>query len=184
LSAYTLDLSSVLVHAQSYNYVQSDTSDESNIIPTENLSILSIKYGLILDTTIESITHHRLYLFIDEWVGIPYKFGGQNKDGIDCSGFSGLLYEKIYNISLPRSSKEQSANLISVDEKELKEGDLLFFNTNGASISHVGIYLGNNKFVHASTIKGVTIDSLYLPYYRKYFTFAGRFPEEGHIRND
>jgi hypothetical protein len=184
ITGYTLDLSLVYTQKNACLSCQSDTSEQNSNIPTENLPILSIKYGLMLDTTIESITHHQLYLFIDEWIGTPYKFGGLDKSGIDCSGFSVLLYENIYNKSLPRSSKEQSVNLISVEEKELKEGDLVFFNTNGLSISHVGIYLGNNKFVHASTMKGVTIDSLNFPYYRKCFTYAGRFPQEEQINND
>lgn len=147
-------------------------------IETENLSILSIKYGLILDTTIESITNQRLYQYIDEWMDVPYRYGGNDKTGIDCSFFTSLLYEYIYGISLPRTSKEQSLHLISVEEIELQEGDFVFFNTNGNQISHVGIYLGNKKFVHASTLKGVTIDSLDHSYYRKSFSYAGRLPKE------
>jgi cell wall-associated NlpC family hydrolase len=144
---------------------------------TDKYSIISIKYSLILDTTIESISNLALYHFIDQWMGVPYQYGGNDKSGIDCSSFSGRLYQQIYGYTLPRSSLEQSAHLKELNESELEEGDLIFFKTNGKQISHVGIYLGNRKFVHASTLKGVTIDSLDHPYYQKRFVLAGRLPE-------
>ena len=149
--------------------------NESHI---ESASPLLIKYALLLDTTIESVSNTALYSLIDEWIGVPYKYGGADKSGIDCSSFVTFLYQKIYNIQLPRTSRDQS-NLIDPRlEEDLKEGDLVFFRTNGKGISHVGVFVGNRRFIHASTIKGVTIDSLDYPYYLKRFVFGGKIRED------
>ena len=141
---------------------------------TESLSTLFIKYGIMLDTTIESIQNSPLYAFIDEWMGVAYRYGGKDKAGIDCSHFAAKLIENIYGLQLPPGSKSQYNLCDPLDIAELKEGDLLFFNTSGSGISHVAVYLGNKRFVHASTSKGVRIDHLEFPYFKRTFLFAGR----------
>jgi lipoprotein Spr len=143
-------------------------------IAIEDIPTLRIKYALLLDTTLESLNNDALYQMIDPWIGVPYRYGGKDSTGIDCSFFSGIIYQNMYGITLPRTSKEQSERVTVLETDEWKEGDLLFFKTGGKQISHVGIYLGNGKFVHASTIKGVTIDNLDFPYYKKRFVFGGR----------
>ena len=152
--------------------------------PIENMSTLSLKYGILLDTTVESIWNQKLYQFIDEWMGVTYRYGGKDKNGIDCSNFAAKLVENIYGLQLPPGSKSQYDLCDPLEVSEIKEGDLLFFNTFGGGISHVAVYLGNRFFVHASTRKGVRIDHLEFPYYKKTFLFAGRIsPEKTGLKN-
>jgi len=115
----------------------------------------------------------QLYKFITDWVGVKYRFGGLDKNGIDCSGFAFLLEKEIYGVTLPRISRDQ-ANVIkrkSVDH--LKEGDLVFFSFGGNDIDHVGVYLNNGFFVHASTNRGVIVDDLNLPAYQNVLVKSG-----------
>jgi len=103
----------------------------------------------------------------------PYRFGGATVKGIDCSAFVRKMYE-FFDINLPRTAREQSFVGVRIDRNELVEGDLVFFRTK-RPIGHVGIYIGNNKFVHASyRAKAVRIDSLDQPYFQKRFQRAVR----------
>ena len=107
------------------------------------------------------------------FLGAPYRLGGSSVTGIDCSGFVKKIYQ-FFNIDLPRTAYEQSRVGMRVSRHELAEGDLLFFNTR-KNVGHVGIYIGNNKFVHAcSRKKGVRVDNLDTPYYDRRFTRAVR----------
>jgi probable lipoprotein NlpC len=108
----------------------------------------------------------KLYRFITDWAGVRYKLGGLDKRGIDCSGFALLLNKEIYGIDLPRRSIEQSQVINEKNTAKLKEGDLVFFSFSGNSIDHVGVYLNNGFFVHASTTRGVIVDDLNLPVYQ------------------
>ena len=107
------------------------------------------------------------------FLGAPYRFGGATVKGIDCSAFVRKMYE-FFNIHLPRTAREQSFVGVRIDRSELVEGDLVFFRTK-RPIGHVGIYIGNNEFVHASyRSKAVRIDSLDQPYFQKRFQRAVR----------
>lgn len=107
------------------------------------------------------------------FLGAPYRLGGSSVKGIDCSGFVKKIYE-IFNIELPRTAYEQSHIGMRVKRSELVEGDLLFFRTK-KPVGHVGIYIGNNEFVHAcSRKKGVRVDSLSTSYYNQHFIRAVR----------
>ncbi len=107
------------------------------------------------------------------FIGAPYRFGGSSLKGIDCSSFVQKIY-RIFDITLPRNAREQSKVGISIARENLTEGDLVFFHTK-RSLGHVGIYIGNNEFVHASSKgKVVRIDSLDTPYYQKRFQRAVR----------
>jgi peptidoglycan DL-endopeptidase LytE len=107
------------------------------------------------------------------FLGAPYRLGGSSVTGIDCSGFVKKIYQ-FFNIDLPRTAFEQSLCGLRVSRNELVEGDLLFFNTR-RTLGHVGIYIGNNEFVHASSRKrGVRIDNLNMPYFDKRFVRAVR----------
>jgi lipoprotein Spr len=110
---------------------------------------------------------------VDEWYGTRYRLGGTTKKGIDCSAFVSAVYAGVFGITLPRTARDQYKFSKKISRTELKEGDLLFFNTRGG-ISHVGIYLQNNKFIHASVSRGVTVDDLYDSYYLRRFVAAGR----------
>lgn len=121
----------------------------------------------------DSIRNGRLYAFIDQWLGVPYKFGGQDKNGVDCSGLAQLLEQEVYNISIPRVTSQQVTTIKRKYEDELQEGDLVFFDFDGKQFSHVGIYLQNGYVVHASSSKGVMIVRLHDPSLYKYFSRGG-----------
>ncbi len=135
---------------------------------------LQTKYAEKLGVNSNNITNQKLYEFIDEWYAVPYKYAGKTKAGIDCSGFSCILYSTIYQKNISNSSKGLYEQAKKIDVDDLKEGDLVFFKIESKSVSHVGVYLQNNKFVHATTKKGVLISDLNEPYYKKYFYSAGR----------
>lgn len=122
-----------------------------------------------------SIAHAKLFEAIEEWMGTPYGYGRHQKQkGTDCSGFTMEIFNAVYGIRLNRSSADQVANTREVKKSELEIGDLVFFNIRGNRISHVGIYIGNNKFVHASTRRGVIISDLDEPYYQRSYARSGR----------
>jgi len=120
----------------------------------------------------------KLILFAEKFLDIPYRFGGNSLLGIDCSAYVKKVYSLI-GIELPRSARLQYHEGEAVDKKELSLGDLVFFRTYASFPSHVGIYLGNDLFIHASSAdRRVTIDSLNTPYYMKRFIGAKRLIEE------
>jgi len=132
------------------------------------------KYAQLLSVDENKIDNIKLYNFIDEWYGTPYKYGGNNKNGIDCSDFTSTLYNEVYEKNLKGSSSAIFNECKIVSINNLVEGDLVFFKIESDNISHIGVYLQNNKFVHATVKKGVMIDDLDEPYYKKYFYKAGR----------
>ena len=107
-------------------------------------------------------------------IGTPYAHNGNEKGRLDCSAFTALVYKNSSLRHLPRTAKEQFRAGKSVDRTSLKFGDLVFFNTTGESSSHVGIYIGDDLFAHASVTWGVTISSLQSSYFRKRYTGARR----------
>jgi lipoprotein Spr len=115
-----------------------------------------------------------LYYQVYEWVGTRYKYAGDTKKGIDCSGFVSKMYESAYCISLSGGSRDLWKTVSEVEKQDLEEGDMVFFKIKKGQISHVGIYLGNNKFAHASVKMGVIISDLDEEYYKKHFYKGGR----------
>lgn len=132
------------------------------------------EYAGLIGVPPDQITNLKLYRFIDSWMGTPYAYGGKTKSGIDCSGFAEQLQLAVYGKKICCSSAEIFEHCTPVKQNDLQEGDLVFFRINSNSVSHVGVYLANEKFVHASTQLGVVINSLNEPYYQKYFYQAGR----------
>jgi cell wall-associated NlpC family hydrolase len=117
----------------------------------------------------------RLVAYIMEWVGTPHKDNTQSEKGTDCSGFVQAVYHDAHGIELSRSSRDMYENDVQkISKHDLQEGDLVFFNTFGSDISHVGIYLKDGKFAHTSTSRGVTVSSLQERYYQKNYRGAGR----------
>jgi cell wall-associated NlpC family hydrolase len=108
-----------------------------------------------------------------EWEGTPHKMGGNSKNGIDCSGFAHYIYTKLFNIRVPRTTKQFFTTGIKIDKSQLKPGDLVAFNPHSYP-RHVGIYIGNNQFIHASTTKGVMMSDLSNPYWKKYYIMSRR----------
>lgn len=139
----------------------------------EKASDIQLKYAILLNTEVELLEDNRLLEHIDEWYGTRYRYGGTTKSGIDCSAFVQAVYLSAFALSLPRTARDQYRNSRIISATEMKTGDLVFFNTTGG-ISHVGIYLQNNKFVHASTSQGVTISDMFDPYYLSRFIGIGR----------
>jgi len=144
----------------------------------ERADWLQLKYAVMLDATVEKLTNIPMLKAIDEWWGTRYCMGGSSKNCIDCSAFTQVLMSNVYNVNLPRTAQEQynSSNKIGVEE--LNEGDLVFFHTGGRSISHVGVYLLNNKFVHAATSGGVMVSDLNDPYWQSRYKGAGRVTDK------
>jgi len=107
--------------------------------------------------------------FIEKYWGRKYKYGAIGPYTFDCSGFTQRVFKEAYGFTLPRTSRQQYRAGVSVSKGNLRYGDLVFFNTSGKGVSHVGVYIGNNKFAHASTSQGITTSSLGNSYYRKRF---------------
>ena len=114
---------------------------------------------------------------LSDWLGVPYKYGGNTKKGVDCSGLVVRVFEKIYDKKLYRSSAMiMDKNCKSVSKKELRTGDLVFFATGGnrRKINHVGIYLKDGKFIHSSSSRGVIISDINESYYERTYVDSGR----------
>jgi cell wall-associated NlpC family hydrolase len=133
------------------------------------------KYSNMMQVNPSSISNVIMYQFIDEWYGTRYQMGGMGKRGIDCSALVQKLYSYVYGMDVLRTSLMQfrSSEFVS-NIANLKEGDLVFFRIHGGPVSHVGVYLHNNYFVHASSSKGVMISKLTDAYWTKVYVGGGR----------
>jgi lipoprotein Spr len=146
-----------------------------NLSDIEKANWLQLKYSIKMDIAVEEINNIPLLTKIDEWWGTPYCLGGSSKGCIDCSYFTLDVMKSTYNINLKRTAAEQYEQSEKIEWADLKEGDLIFFKTEGRkNITHVGIYLTNNKFAHASTSQGVTISDLTESYWQKRLYSLGR----------
>ncbi len=125
------------------------------------------------------IENPRVIHLFEDWKGTPYRYGGSSRKGIDCSGFVSMLYDSVYQVMLSGGSADIFRKVVPVEKTALKEGDLIFFKIRKKRISHVGLYLSNDKFIHATTRGGVMISDLNEPYYRRYYYKSGRWPAEG-----
>lgn len=144
-------------------------------VPIENINLLNFKYAILLDVPVEALTNFPLLYYMEDWYHTPYRYGGASKEGVDCSAFTAGIITAVYSLAIPRTVREQYQATERIDKEELTEGNLVFFNTTG-SVSHVGVYLFNNKFVHASTTSGVMISDLNDGY------FAGKYAGAGRVR--
>ncbi|MGB8193376.1 MAG: NlpC/P60 family protein [Chitinophagaceae bacterium] len=143
----------------------------------EVLPTLRFKYAILLDAPVEELSDDRLISFMHDWYGTRYRLGGADKSGIDCSAFVQTFFIALYGVEVARTCREQYLDSRRITKKLLQEGDLVFFKTRGKSISHVGVYLRNNKFIHASTSSGVMISDLGDEYFAKRYAGAGRVKE-------
>ncbi len=147
---------------------------EDDLPEVEQSSPVQLKYAVLMNTEVESLPSKSLLEAVDEWYGVRYRTGGRSKKGVDCSGFTVEVYSALYGMEIPRVSKEQYRVSEKLSTTELEEGDLVFFNTNGRGVSHVGIYLGHNKFIHASVSRGIMVNDLFESYYLKRYIGGGR----------
>lgn len=167
-----LFLSTLAVQAQtkiSPNTADEKTSDDQESLAKDYLS-------QIMGVAMSATSNLKLFHFVYDWIGTPYRFGGSSRRGIDCSAFTKELYSEVFNMDIQRSSRDIFSMVSPVRKDDLKEGDLVFFKIHSRRISHVGIYLGNNRFAHASS-RGVAISSLDDAYYSRYFYRGGRMLE-------
>jgi cell wall-associated NlpC family hydrolase len=142
-------------------------------VPIEKSNNIQFKYAQIMDCEVESITNLALYDFVEQWWQTRYRYGGNNQTGIDCSAFACQLMKEVYFIDLPRTSSEQYQQCARLNRASIAEGDMVFFGKRGR-VNHVGVYLGDGYFVHASTNNGVIISNLNDTYYSTRYLGAGR----------
>jgi len=137
------------------------------------------KYSRKLGIPLNGTEDKQLILAVNKWIGTPHRMGGCSKKGVDCSCFVKTVYRDVYGIDLHRSSRSiYYEDLVPIRKRDLQEGDIISFKIRGKRISHVGIYLKNNKFVHSSRKYGVVISDLNEKYYKKRFFGAGRVTDK------
>lgn len=149
----------------------SNKSNASALI--ENAEWLQFKYAILTGIAVEQLSNLKLLQTIDSWYGTRYCMGGTTERCIDCSAFALTLMKEVYDLSLPRIAQDQYYATSRVSLYDLQQGDLVFFHTTGRYVSHVGVYIGNNKFVHASTSNGVMISDLNETYWAGKYVGAG-----------
>lgn len=133
--------------------------------------------GIALGVDVDETDDWPLLIETSQWLGTPYVYGGNKKSGTDCSGFTSQVFKKVYNIGLHRRAVDQyKKDCKTVHKSKLQMGDLVFFATGSSSstVSHVGIYLKDNRFIHASSSRGVVVDNLTGNYYVKHWVNGGR----------
>ncbi|MGB5896057.1 MAG: NlpC/P60 family protein [Ignavibacteriaceae bacterium] len=177
----------------SVRYSSEEDDDESNVVSEDSgdlpdddavdIGVMLDKYNLDTDeNNFETGTpKEKMLMEIIKYLNVPYQYGGNSKSGIDCSAFTQNVYKNTLSVNLFRSAREQykQGEIIS-DVDDLQFGDLVFFDTrSGVSPSHVGIYIGDELFAHASSKKGVTISSLNHTYYKDRFMGSRRIKPEG-----
>jgi cell wall-associated NlpC family hydrolase len=148
--------------------------EEASVEGAENIASGARSFKTEKNTAISNLDQARMMREISKMMGVSYKLGGEDDHGIDCSAYTMHVYKNSIGKALPRSSREQFTMGIPVTYDDLKFGDLVFFNTTGEVASHVGIYLGDDLFAHASVSLGVTISSLESFYYKQRYEGARR----------
>ena len=161
------------------------TDNEDGVIeipkaePLNNPVGLVSKYAGMINVSPKNINNYPLFRFIDDWYGTEYRYGGTDNTGIDCSAFSQKLYGQVYGIELERTAREQRREAERIKHPDdAEEGDLIFFRARRFRVSHVGVYLANGYFVHASSSQGVVISNLNNRYWKRRYAGCGRIAKE------
>lgn len=160
---------SVNIHATDRDKQNNPTSSKASIVE-EKTGISSKHKGVLASLYTEAV----------EWLKTPYRRGGTSRKGMDCSGLTSTIYKNVFGIKLQRRSRDISnVDVEELSKEQLNPGDLVFFATSrrGKGVNHVGVYLGNKHFVHASVHRGVIISSLDEPYYKRTWVKGGRVKE-------
>lgn len=140
---------------------------------TQEAENLSTKLGIEL----QKGYNKDLIKSIISWLGTPYKYGGSDKSGTDCSGFIMQVYQEVYNLKTPRSANGIYEASKIIKKENLDQGQFVFFKINTTKVGHVGIFIQESYFAHASSSKGVMISSLDENYWSKYFVGGGKLKE-------
>lgn len=167
--AIALFISALSVNAQTKSVPNNTTENASD----DQESLAKTYLSQIMGVALSATSNLKLFEVVHDWIGTPYRFGGSSRRGIDCSGFTKEIYSKVFNLTIKRNSRDIFSMVNPVRRDELKEGDLVFFKIRSRRISHVGVYLGNGRFAHASS-RGVAISNLEDRYYSRYFYKGGR----------
>lgn len=165
--------SEVIIEENSKKYQLEDRVSEPIITPEEYKEMLAQQATIDEQPT---DVNHELMKFYKEWKNVKYKLGGNSKKGIDCSAFTQRIYKQIFETDIPRTTRTQVTIGKEIRKSELEMGDLVFFKT-GKYDRHVGIYMGNGDFLHAS-IKGIKFTKLDKPYYKSHYWTSRRVLED------
>lgn len=165
--------SNYVVHTSPATTSTKSVNTNSSSFNLEKADWLQVKYAIMTDMPVEQLNNLTLLKQMDHWMGTRYCLGGDDEDCIDCSAFTQTLLHSVYSVEIPRTAKEQFTFATRIEDKDLQEGDLVFFRT-GRSITHVGMYVGNYKFIHAATSTGVAITDLNDAYWGRKYAGAGR----------
>lgn len=156
----------------------SQKSQSKQLYDPKEVAQLSNKLGIELSNINKDDDYNMpLYAEVSRWLGVPYRSAGLSRKGLDCSGFTYLMYQKVYGRNIPRSTSDLAKmKMKHVSKGHLRTGDLVFFATgsNRGKINHVGIYLKDGFFIHASTSRGVIVSHLNEGYYSKTWKKGGR----------
>lgn len=174
------------------NFLNTDLEDEDYIVgqlyadeyvkekpvfkkPTTNKPGGNSATGTRCGMQLNDKDNRKLYDAIDKWYGTPYQYGGCSTNGVDCSCFVGNIFKSVYGVTLKRSANDIQQDVSKfVGRNELREGDIVFFTNSKGKVSHVGIYLRDDLFVHSSTSNGVIISTLENSYWKQHFYKGGR----------
>lgn len=173
LSALCVILMTINSCGSSKKNVQATRSDYRNATTSEEWTFKADKKKAPEEIATES---NGLIAEARKWIGTPYKYGGKNRSGTDCSGFVMQVYLMSEAIKLPRTTVDQREFCDNIKRKELRPGDLVFFSNKKSkrSVTHVGLYMGDNRIIHASTSRGVIISDLDEAYYARTYHSCGR----------
>lgn len=133
------------------------------------------EYSRKLGVNLPNDASPELIKAVADWMGTPYKFGGTDRNGIDCSAFINKVFAQAYKVTLPRTTQQMFEKAKTIAGGAAREGDIVFFKINTLKVSHAGILLFDDYFAHASSSKGVIISRLREPYWTRYYVGSGRF---------